>query len=327
MKTQQLIGKVISVALAAILVIGGGTTVFAAETIGCDDPKTVELDGYNTKVNYTFRPETDGDYQFTSSDISDEDLKPAISIYRSGKLAGEAGGDGSNYSLTLYDLEAGKAYQIQAVGTGLHMGTEATYTLTITNVTPVIDTQEEIAPDFGGMDINYLPETSSDIIPTVIDDTIDNPINNTPAAVTPITDNAPATSAAPAATPAITTINVDPNASVKNFVERLYLNVLGREFDIAGRDYWVDMLLGQGYSGSKVANGFFMSSEFASMNLSDEEYISTLYMVFFGRTPDVAGMQNWLNALENGATRSEVLEGFTASAEWGRTCAFYGINV
>ena len=86
MKTQQLIGKVISVALAAILVIGGGTTVFAAETIGCDDPKTVELDGYNTKVNYTFRPETDGDYQFTSSDISDEDLKPAISIYRSGKL-------------------------------------------------------------------------------------------------------------------------------------------------------------------------------------------------------------------------------------------------
>lgn len=325
MNIKKLFGKVIGVALAATLLVGGGTTVFAAETISSGDSKTVTVDGYTTKVNFTFRPETDGDYVFASSDISDDDLEPAIKIHKSGKLVGEAGGDGSNYALTLYGLEAGKAYQIQAIGTGINMGTEATYTLTITNVTPVPATVEDVAPDFGMMDINFIPDSDDVITPAVITDaTNNNNDNNTPAAAaTTTTQAATATqTTAPQTLPA-----ADPNASVKNFVERLYLNVLGREFDIAGRDYWVDMLLGHGYSGSKVANGFFGSSEFAAMDLDDEEYVTTLYEVFFGRRPDQAGLDHWVSCLENGMTRSEVLTGFTASAEWGRTCAFYGINV
>lgn len=306
MKTQKLFGKVIGVALAATLLIGG-TTVFAAETIGSGESRTVEIDGYTTKVNYTFRPETDGDYMFVTSDISDDALEPAIRIHRSGKLIGEAEGDSSGCSLTLYGLEAGKSYQIQAIGTGIHMGTDASYTLTITNVTP------EQAPDQGMPDYDIIPGNAE----------VSDIVESTAASVT---------SAAPAATEAATSTAslvapADPNASVKNFVERLYINVLGREYDIEGRDYWVDMLLGRGYSGSKVANGFFSSSEFASLNLDDEEYITTLYEVFFGRTPDQAGLDHWVTCLANGMTRSEVLSGFTSSAEWNRTCAFYGINV
>lgn len=119
----------------------------------------------------------------------------------------------------------------------------------------------------------------------------------------------------------------DPDASLKNFVERLYRDVLGRQFDVAGRDHWVSMLRHTNATGSSVANGFFNSQEFANKNMSNEQFVKTLYRVFFDRTPSAAEIANWVNAMNNGATRSQIIAGFEGSQEWARTCAYFGINV
>lgn len=114
--------------------------------------------------------------------------------------------------------------------------------------------------------------------------------------------------------------------TIDGFVDRLYANTLHRSADDAGRAYWVDLLSSKKSSGSEVANGFFTSQEFINLNLNNEQFVSTLYMVFFDRTPDQAGLNYWVGQLNNGMTRSQVISGFTGSAEWAGICNQYGIN-
>lgn len=116
-------------------------------------------------------------------------------------------------------------------------------------------------------------------------------------------------------------------SSVDGFVERLYSYTLNRSADAAGRAYWADLLISKKSSGSEVANGFFSSQEFISRNLSNEQFVSTLYKVFFDRTPDQAGLNYWVGQLNGGMTRAQVISGFAGSAEWASTCAYFGINV
>ena len=114
--------------------------------------------------------------------------------------------------------------------------------------------------------------------------------------------------------------------TIRHFVERIYLIALNRSYDVTGRDYWVDQITNKDASGSAIARGFFNSQEFIARELDNEEFVNILYRVFFDREPDTQGFANWINALENGATRSEVINGFTGSTEWTSMCARFGIN-
>lgn len=132
---------------------------------------------------------------------------------------------------------------------------------------------------------------------------------------------------APAPAPAGPTPEQIRAQLISNFVERLYIVALDRTYDVVGRDYWVDQLMNQGNSGSYVAKGFFHSQEFLARDLSDEEFVTVLYSVFFDRTPDAEGFANWTNALANGATRDQVIAGFAGSPEWAATCARFEVNI
>ena len=114
--------------------------------------------------------------------------------------------------------------------------------------------------------------------------------------------------------------------TIDGFVDRLYSNTLNRSADEAGRAYWVELLSSKKVSGSEAANGFFTSQEFINQNLSNEQFVTTLYTVFFGRTPDQAGLNYWVAQLNNGTTRAQVISGFTGSSEWAGICSQYGIN-
>lgn len=133
--------------------------------------------------------------------------------------------------------------------------------------------------------------------------------------------------AAPSSAPAGPTPEQIRAQLISNFVERLYIVALDRSYDVVGRDYWVDQLMNQGNSGSYVAKGFFHSQEFLARDLSDEEFVTVLYSVFFDRTPDAEGFANWTNALANGATRDQVIAGFAGSPEWAATCARFEVNI
>ena len=283
--TKKIITVMMTAALAATMMFGGATA-FAAQAIDVNTCTQVEFDRRNTQTNLSFRPAQSGEYTFESSMISDEALKPSIKIYQGSTLQGEAGGNGENYSLTL-TLEAGKNYQVKAIGYGLRNDEEASYILTVTT---------NIVSDLVIADREMTAEAQT-------------------AAVTPATP-APASIVAP-----------DPDASLKNFVERLYRDVLGRQFDTAGRDHWVSLLRHTNATGSSVANGFFNSQEFTNKRMSNEQFVATLYRVFFDRTASAAEIANWTNAMNHGATRAQVIAGFEGSQEWARTCAYFGINV
>ena len=200
-------------------------------------------------------------------------------------------------TVTWTTSDASVATVADGVVTAVAAGT-ATITATATNGT--VDTSDD--------------KTATCTV-TVVPAPVDPTKPDTPVPVTP--SDTPAPVITPEQARAMT---------VSNFVERLYLTALNRSYDVTGRDNWVDQITNKDASGSAIARGFFNSQEFIARELDNEEFVNILYRVFFDREPDTQGFANWINALENGATRSEVINEFTGSTEWTSMCARFGIN-
>ena len=113
---------------------------------------------------------------------------------------------------------------------------------------------------------------------------------------------------------------------VAAFVTRFYQLCLKRDPDITGQDGWVASLLSGANVGADVAEGFIFSQEFTKTVTSNEEYMRILYKAFFNRDPDAAGLAGWLEVLNGGTARIEILNGFIYSIEFGELCQKYGIK-
>ena len=109
------------------------------------------------------------------------------------------------------------------------------------------------------------------------------------------------------------------------FVDRIYLSVLGRPSEDAGRQYWVNGIENGTLSPSDVALTILNSQEFVGRNLNNEQYVTALYQAFLNRDPDAQGLANWVNALNNGVSRQDIARGFASSAEWSLICQYYGL--
>lgn len=109
------------------------------------------------------------------------------------------------------------------------------------------------------------------------------------------------------------------------FVNRLYTVALGRNQDPEGASYWLSRLGTGSVTGADVARGFLYSQEFLGKNISNEEFVETLYRTFFNRASDPQGKAQWVSQLNNGAGRQSVIEGFINSVEWYQLCNSYGI--
>jgi hypothetical protein len=116
------------------------------------------------------------------------------------------------------------------------------------------------------------------------------------------------------------------SSAVEDFVTRFYQLCLGRNPDPVGLDVWVSALLNGSLTGSDVAYGFVFSHEFIAKNTSNEEYLNVLYEAFLDRQPDSAGWLGWLEALNSGASREDVLKGFIYAEEFANLCDKYGIK-
>ena len=137
------------------------------------------------------------------------------------------------------------------------------------------------------------------------------------------------TSTNPTVAPAIPTdvpINVTTEPGVAGFVERLYTVALGRSSDPVGKQDWIDAITLRGETGASAARGFLYSPEFLNKECTNEEFVTVLYSTFFDRTPDNLGFTAWINVLESGTSKEEVIEGFINSTEWANLCLRYGIR-
>jgi len=92
------------------------------------------------------------------------------------------------------------------------------------------------------------------------------------------------------------------------FVRQLYRDLLGREADEAGVDYWVARMA-QGQDRTQMALTFLDSAEFQTRS----EWIAELYQSVLGRPADFCGFNYWL---QSGFDSMEIASRFLDSSEF-----------
>jgi subtilisin-like proprotein convertase family protein len=108
-----------------------------------------------------------------------------------------------------------------------------------------------------------------------------------------------------------------------SFIERFYVNILGRPSDEAGLNAWLELINTQ--SASAVALGFLNSTEFKNKGLDDVAFVDILYRSFFDRAGDEAGTGYWLEQLAAGKLREMVIWGFLNAAEFKTLSDGFGV--
>ncbi len=139
---------------------------------------------------------------------------------------------------------------------------------------------------------------------------------------TPTPTKAPTPTPTKAPTPTPTSA---PKKDIGEFVARCYDVALGREPDEGGYDYWCSQLKDGKNCGAQVGYGFIFSGEYIAKNTDNEQFLKDLYSMYFGREPDEAGFEYWLNLLNSGMAREEVFAGFANSLEFHMLCSDYGV--
>ena len=118
----------------------------------------------------------------------------------------------------------------------------------------------------------------------------------------------------------------DMNYNVTLFVTTLFRSGLGRngsESDIENR---TKQLLTKALTGAAVVRIFLNSAECKNRNLSNENYVSMLYITVLGRARGDASVgSSWVKLLNQGTTRPAVLNKLLASAEFKTRCQKLGI--
>jgi hypothetical protein len=98
-------------------------------------------------------------------------------------------------------------------------------------------------------------------------------------------------------------------------VDRYYAVYLQRAADPAGRAAWVRAFQ-NGAGEIDVQRGFLTSNEYQANHGGDNAgFLAGLYVDIFGRTPDVGGQAFWLQQLNNGVSRAQVVQAFFTSEE------------
>jgi hypothetical protein len=110
------------------------------------------------------------------------------------------------------------------------------------------------------------------------------------------------------------------------FVERLYLNVLGRNSDPQGLANWLDALA-RGQSKADLLIGFAESAENRARTKEVVDagivdfnntmaVVARLYNATLGRDPDLGGAENWARQISSGTPIHSIVPGFTGSPEF-----------
>lgn len=114
---------------------------------------------------------------------------------------------------------------------------------------------------------------------------------------------------------------------------RLYKAYYKRWPDAGGYDYWIRKMK-NGTSLASVSEYFAKSSEFNRNygSLSNEQFVSLVYSNVLGRQGDQAGMDYWLNRLNNNKiTRGGLMAQFSESSEfrnkYGLNCDLVGVSL
>lgn len=117
----------------------------------------------------------------------------------------------------------------------------------------------------------------------------------------------------------------DKNDGATRFVSRCYNVFLGRPADVKGLNEWTGVILKDKEEARNVPYGFVFSEEMKEKNLSDEDFIRTLYKGILDRDADDKGVKEWVQVLKKGKSREHVFYGFVDSPEFTELLNDYGL--
>ncbi len=103
---------------------------------------------------------------------------------------------------------------------------------------------------------------------------------------------------------------------LRTYIHRMYRNVLGREAEMDGFYGWADLIWNGEETAGDLPAHFFFSPEYLALEKADDAFVTDCYHAVLGREPEAEGYAYWLEKLAGGATREEVLRGFTESPEF-----------
>ncbi len=113
---------------------------------------------------------------------------------------------------------------------------------------------------------------------------------------------------------------------VNLFMDRLYERIMGRRCDTDGMIFWTKSLINKEVSGKDVVTLFVNAPEFISLGTTNENYVSRIYRVMLDRTAYSNEISYWADAISNGGSRDDVIQGFAASPEFFALCLNSGID-
>ena len=113
---------------------------------------------------------------------------------------------------------------------------------------------------------------------------------------------------------------------VDGFVERCYKQALGRNGEPSGINYWVNILNNKERTPAEVAYGFVFSIECVNKNLSNIEFTRMLYRLYLGREAEAGGAEYWAAMLNNGQSRTNLVNSFASSQEFTNIVTSYGLS-
>ena len=117
-----------------------------------------------------------------------------------------------------------------------------------------------------------------------------------------------------------------PSKNAVKFATRLYTCCLGRDPEAEGLEYWSLALTNLDATGYQAASLFFTLPEFVGLKTTNEEYLRRLYTTFMGRDPEPEGFAYWLELLNGGTDRNDVMKAFAGCPEFQEICNSYGIE-
>jgi len=116
---------------------------------------------------------------------------------------------------------------------------------------------------------------------------------------------------------------LEEDSPTYKLVSRFYKECYGNNPDEDTLNYWVTGIESGKASIDDMVREFILNEEFESKNLSNEEYINLLYKVLLNREADKKGFEYWLNKLNEGIDKDEILYDFLDSFEYKGLCRNY----
>lgn len=104
-----------------------------------------------------------------------------------------------------------------------------------------------------------------------------------------------------------------------SIIIRFYQAVLGRQPEVGGLLFWLEQFDSGEWSPRRIAAFFVTSPEFMTLygeNTSNEQFVETVYQNVLRRQPDAAGAAFWIDFLDQGNSRAELILLFSNDTEF-----------